>query len=78
MVSKHRQARMQHLATYLLQDQVQVDIIGLQEIWLRQDYIQLCEQLKSKFPYAYYFRRLSLLFITNWTDHLILHLFVFM
>ncbi len=55
IVAKNRVIRLKAIANYIKSSDA--DIVGLQEIWIRDDYVLLCEQVQPEFPYYYYFRR---------------------
>lgn len=45
---------MRLIADYLLQSDLEV--VGLQEVWIRKDYEEMAQKLKEKFPYSYSFK----------------------
>ncbi|CAF0836621.1 unnamed protein product [Rotaria sordida] len=54
-VSKLIHQRIQALIEHLKNPDTNYDIVGLQEVWSKVDYIYLRDQLKSIYPYSYYF-----------------------
>eukprot|EP00158_Paraphelidium_tribonemae_P003872 Partr_v1_DN26433_c0_g1_i2_m23900 putative Sphingomyelin phosphodiesterase 2, neutral membrane (Neutral sphingomyelinase) len=54
LVAKNRKQRIEAIAEYLQQSQL--DIIGMQEIWIKEDYLHFTSALVQRFPYTYYFR----------------------
>jgi len=54
-ISKFIDQRIQAFTEYLLQPDIQYDIIGLQEVWSKNDFAYIHGQLNSKYPYSYYF-----------------------
>jgi len=49
------------IAEYLLQSQL--DVVGLQEVWIRSDFDELAAHLRPKYPYSYSFKRSCIYFV---------------
>ncbi|CAF3484120.1 unnamed protein product [Rotaria sp. Silwood1] len=54
-ISKFINQRIQALIEHLINPDTNYDIVGLQEVWSKVDYIYLRDQLKTLYPYSYYF-----------------------
>ncbi|CAF1118727.1 unnamed protein product [Adineta steineri] len=54
-VSKLISQRIQALIEHLIDPDTNYDIIGLQEVWSKKDFIYLRDQLKIIYPHSYYF-----------------------
>ncbi|CAF0840527.1 unnamed protein product [Didymodactylos carnosus] len=54
-IAKYIDERVKALIKYLKNKDSYYDIIGLQEVWSKQDYILIRDQLKSEYPYSHYF-----------------------
>lgn len=52
--SADRVKRLKLIADYLLQ--ADLEVVGLQEVWIRKDYDEMVQRLKQKFPYSYSFK----------------------
>jgi sphingomyelin phosphodiesterase 2 len=52
-ISKHRATRFEHIATYLAEGNH--DLVGLQEVWSKDDYSTLKNRLSTVLPHSYYF-----------------------
>lgn len=63
VVAKNRVERIGAIADNLIHSDV--DIVGLQEIWFRDDYALICNLVEHVFPYFYYFRRYGRL-VCSW------------
>ncbi|CAF1252534.1 unnamed protein product [Adineta steineri] len=47
--------RLQALVTHLINPEANYDIIGLQEVWSKTDYLYIRDHIKNIYPHSYYF-----------------------
>ncbi|CAF3175966.1 unnamed protein product [Rotaria socialis] len=54
-IAKFINRRIEALIEHLKHSDTNYDIVGLQEVWSKRDYIYLRDQLKTIYPHSYYF-----------------------
>jgi sphingomyelin phosphodiesterase 2 len=47
--------RIQALVNHLISPEANYDIIGLQEVWSKTDYLYIRDKIKAIYPHSYYF-----------------------